>query len=75
MILKELEHAVLTVDLPEYHLLEGDIGVIVLVHGQGEGYEIEFFTLDGKTIDVVTVHSHQVRSIGKREIASARLME
>lgn len=75
MMLNELEHAVLTVDLPDYHLREGDIGVVVLVHGQGEGYEIEFFTLDGKTIDVVTVYADQVRSIGEREIASARVLE
>lgn len=68
------EHArvILTVDLPEYHLQAGDVGVVVLVHRDDEGYEVEFFTLDGKTFDVVTVESSQVRSAQQGELLHAR---
>ncbi len=68
------EHDVvaLTVDLPEYGLRAGDLGTVVMVHRDGEGYEVEFMTLDGETIDVVTLFASQVRAIEEREIAHAR---
>ena len=44
---KELESVILTSDLPEYGLKQGDIGTIVLVHGDGKGYEVKFVRLAG----------------------------
>jgi hypothetical protein len=70
-MLKELEPVVLTVDLPEYGLERGDLGTIVLVHGD-TGYEVEFLTLDGETVAVVSLSGQQVRPVGHREIAHAR---
>ncbi len=49
-MIKELDRVVLTVDLPEHGLQEGDIGTVVLVHRGGEGYEVEFVALDGETV-------------------------
>jgi hypothetical protein len=69
---KELESVVLATDLPEYGLKQGDIGTIVLVHGDGKGYEVEFMTLDGETVAVISLLPSQVRPIGRREIAHAR---
>jgi hypothetical protein len=68
----ELGWVVLTTNLPEYELTIGDIGTVVLIHEQGQGYEIEFVSLDGETIAVSTLLAHQVRAIGRREIAHAR---
>ncbi|MCC7450073.1 MAG: DUF4926 domain-containing protein [Anaerolineae bacterium] len=62
----------MTVDLPEHSLVAGDIGTVVLVHGKGEGYEVEFVTLDGQTIAVVSVFASQVRPVGRGEIAHVR---
>jgi hypothetical protein len=45
------------------------------VYVHGEGYEVEFFTLDGKTLDVITVLASQVRPVSSREIAHARPLE
>jgi hypothetical protein len=70
-VLKELDTVVLAVDLPEYGLSRGDLGTVVLVHGD-RGYEVEFMTLDGETLAVVSLFSEQVRPIGRREIANAR---
>ena len=69
---KELESVVLTTDLPEYGLKKGDLGTVVLVHHEGKGYEVEFVTLDGETVAVISLPPSQVRSIGRREIAHAR---
>ena len=71
-MIKELDSVVLTTDLPEHGLKQGDIGTIVLVHRGGEGYEVEFMTLDGETLAVVTLLPSQVRPIGHGEIANAR---
>ncbi len=68
----ELEQVVLTTDIPEHDLKAGDIGTIVLIHGDHEGYEVEFVTLDGKTVAVVTVLASQIRPVQEREIAHAR---
>jgi hypothetical protein len=72
LMAKELESVVLTTDLPEYGLTQGDIGTIVLVHGDGKGYEVEFMTLDGETVAIISLLPSQVRPIGRREIAHAR---
>ncbi len=68
----EHKRAILTVDLPEHHLKAGDVGTIVHVYGEGQGYEMEFFTVDGHTLDVVTVSAGQVRPVGSLEVLHAR---
>lgn len=40
--MKELTIAELLEDLPEHNLKAGDQGIIMLVHGDGDAYEIEF---------------------------------
>ena len=49
-MIEELNRVVLTEDLPEGHLRAGDLGVVVLVHGEHVGYTVEFVTLDGETV-------------------------
>ena len=71
-MIRELERVVLTCDLPEHGLKRGDVGTVVLTHRGGAGYEVEFVTLDGETIAVVTALSSQIRPIERREIAHAR---
>ncbi|MBI1744501.1 DUF4926 domain-containing protein [Candidatus Acetothermia bacterium] len=73
--MKELDSVVLTTDLPEHGLKSGDIGTIVLIHKGGTGYEVEFITLDGETVAVVSLFASQVRPIGHREIAHVRPVE
>ena len=54
-MMKELDTVVLTEDLPAHGLLRGDLGTVVLVHSAG-GYEVEFMTLDGETLAVVSLY-------------------
>lgn len=62
-MINEHDRVVLIVDLPEYHLKAGDVGIAVHIYSTGEAYEVEFFTLDGHTLDVVTLEAEQVRLI------------
>ncbi len=70
-MIKELDTVILTEDLSEHGLKRGDIGTVVLLHDH-RGYEVEFMTLDGETIAVVSLTPQQVRAVGRREIAQAR---
>ena len=74
-MIAELDSVVLTQELPQYALKAGDVGTVVLVHRGGAGYEVEFTTLDGETVAVVSLSAAQVRPIARREIASARPVE
>ncbi len=74
MMIKELDRIILTRDIPENNLKMGDIGIVVLIHDKSAGYEVEFSTLDGDTISVVSLNSEDVREIRKHEIAHARVI-
>lgn len=73
-MIKELDSVVLTTDLPAHGLTTGDIGTVVLVHEGGKGCTVEFMTLAGQPIAVVSLLANQVRSIAKDEIAHVRLV-
>lgn len=73
-MIKELDCVVLTCDLPEHGLKAGDVGTVVLVHA-AEGYEVEFVTLGGDTIAVVSLESTTVRPIAPNEVPHARQVE
>ena len=71
-MINELDDVILTSDLPEHGLSAGDIGTVVLVHRNAAGYEVEFTTLDGETIAVLTLMPDQVRPTNSGEIAHVR---
>lgn len=71
-MIEELDRVVLTTDVSEYGLERGDIGTVVLVHRNRAGFEVEFVTLDGETLGVVSLAENQVRPIREKEIAHAR---
>ncbi len=71
-MIKELESVILVGDLPEHGLRDGDIGTVVLVHPANSGYEVEFMTLDGQPLAIVSLFRSQLRPIARREIAHAR---
>ena len=71
-MIAEHDRAVLTVDLPEHDLKAGDVGTVVHIYSDGEAYEIEFFALDGRTLDIVTVEAAQVRPVSRRDVLHVR---
>ncbi len=77
MRIEEHEGAVLTKDLPEEGFVAGDVGTVVSVHedeegGAPSGYTLEFFSLDGETLGVVTVPAEALRPVGKGEVVHSR---
>jgi hypothetical protein len=74
MTIREHDLVVLTADIPAEGLKSGDVGTVVLVHRAGGGFEVEFATLAGETLAVVTVAAEAVRPLGDKEIAHVRRM-
>lgn len=72
MAISELDRVVLTRDLPEYGLAEGDVGVVVHVYRDGDAVELEVFSLTGETMAVATVPTEALRPIAGRDVVSAR---
>ncbi len=73
-MIKELDPVILTESRPECGLQAGDVGWVVMVHDGGAGYEVEFLTLAGETMSVVTVPTSAVRAVRSNEIAHARIV-
>jgi hypothetical protein len=71
-MIKEHDRVVLTADVLGEKLTAGDVGTVVHVHHDGKAYEVEFVSLDGETVAVVTLERAQVRPVERREIAHAR---
>lgn len=70
--MRELDQVVLIDDLPEHALVSGDVGTVVHAHRSGAGFEVEFVTLTGDTIAVVSLSADRVRAVDSRDIAHAR---
>ena len=71
-MIKEHDCVVLTKNLPEEGLEAGDIGTVVHLHKGGEGYEVEFMTLTGETVAIVTLLASEVRPLNRRDLAHVR---
>ncbi len=71
-VIKEHDRVVLTADLPAEKLTAGDVGTVVHVHRAGKAFEVEFVSLEGETVAVVTLECAQVRPVDRREITHAR---
>lgn len=69
------QDVILTVDLPEHELCTGDVGTAVerhVVPDREEGYSVEFFDMTGRTVAVVTLPAHQLRSPTQADRPSVR---
>ena len=70
--LKELDLAALRQDLPDHWLIAGDVGTIVFIHGEGQAYEVEFMTANGRTIAVLTLNANDIEAVSGEQVLHAR---
>jgi hypothetical protein len=73
-MIHEYDRVVFTKDMADYHLAAGDVGMVVHVYKDGAAFEVEVFTLDGQTFDVVTVEAMLVRPVTPRDVQHARVL-
>jgi len=73
LMFQEHTQVVLMSPLPALALEPGDVGVVVHVHAQGVAYEVEFMSLDGRTIGVETLEANQLRPVSASAVPHERL--
>ena len=78
-MINEFDRVILMGDIPSKKLKKGDIGTVVMIYPKvnltssaNSGFEVEFFTLDGKTLAVETLLPEQIRSVKTNEVAHVR---
>ncbi len=71
-MIRELETVVLTRDVPEHGLVKGDVGAVVHPYADGEAFEVEFVTAEGRTVAVLTLSGSDIRPMGSGEILHVR---
>ena len=70
--MEELDLVVLTHNIPEHGLQQGDLGTIVHRYTDGQAWEVEFVTAEGRTVAVLTLTRANVRPMGSQEILHVR---
>jgi hypothetical protein len=73
-MIQELETVVLTHDIADHKLKEADVGTVVHCYDDGEAFEVEFVTAEGKTVAVLTLGCEEIRAMNSSEILHARVL-
>ena len=73
--IKLYSEIVLMNDKPSVGLLKGDVGVVVEIYGNHDGYEVEFMTKEGRTVAVETLEPFEIRTISTRDMLHIRELE
>lgn len=71
-MINELDTIVLSHDIEEYGLQQGDIGAVVHVYQDAAAYEVEFVTGEGETVALLTLTAEDIRPMNDREILHVR---
>ncbi len=71
-MINELDTIVLSHDVEEYGLKQGDIGTVVHIYKNDAAYEVEFVTGEGETVAVITLTPKDIRLMREREILHVR---
>nr|WP_226820312.1 DUF4926 domain-containing protein [Acidithiobacillus ferrooxidans] len=54
-------------------LVKGDMGAVAMVHDGGKAFEVEFVTLAGDTLGVLTLTADEVRPNTARDVPQVRV--
>ena len=71
-MIRELDTVVLKHDIEAHRLKEGDLGAVVHCYRDGEAFEVEFVTAEGKTVAALTLTQADVRPMSSKEILHVR---
>jgi len=71
-MIRELDTVVLSRDIEEHGLKEGDVGAVVHRYGAGRAFEVEFVTAEGRSVAVLTLTEADIRPMNNGEILHVR---
>ncbi|MHB1281824.1 MAG: DUF4926 domain-containing protein [Acidithiobacillus sp.] len=69
----ELDTVILLKDRPLENLVKGGMGAVAMIHDGGKAFEVEFVTLAGDTLGVLTLTADEIRPISARDVPHVRV--
>jgi len=69
----EHERVVLLVNIPGSGLVTGDVGTVLHVYEHARAYEVEFNSVAGEPLAILTLSAPCVRAGGTEEVAHVRM--
>ena len=69
-MIDELDGVALLVDRPDLKLSKGAVGTVVMRHGEGEAFEVEFVDPDGYTYGLETLRAEELLKLHHRAEAA-----
>ena len=60
-MIRELDTVVLTHDIEQYSLKQGDVGAVVHCYDDGVAFEVEFVTAESKTVALLALTPADIR--------------
>ena len=69
----ELDTVILLKDRPLEGLVKGDVGSVVFIHEGGKALEVEFTTLAGDPLGVLTLAEDEIRPVSARDEPHVRV--
>ncbi len=69
----ELDTVILVKDYPDEGLVKGDVGSVVFIHEGGKAFEVEFTTLAGEPLGVLTLAEDEIRPVSARDVPHVRV--
>jgi Domain of unknown function (DUF4926) len=70
-----LDCVALARSLPEFELVEGDVGTIVEVYKEGQAFEVEFNTEEGFLAALLTMAPNDLRAPTPQELQNQRALK
>lgn len=71
---REMDTVMLLKDHSAEGLPKGGMGAVVMIHDGGKAFEVEFVTLAGDTLGVLTLTADEVRPISARDVPHVRVV-
>ncbi len=72
-MISELDTVILVKDRPNEGLVKGDVGSVVFIHEDGKAFEVEFTTLTGDPLGVLTLAEDEIRPVSARDVPHVRV--
>ena len=74
-MITDLDTVVLSQDIPEHGLKQGDIGAVVHSYYNQEAFEVEFISGKGEPVAIVTLGKKDIRLMEDKEILHVRKLK
>lgn len=73
-MIQEMDTVILVKDYPDEGLVKGDVGSVVFIHEGGKAFEVEFVTLTGDPLGVLTLTENEIRPVSARDVSHVKVV-